>query len=242
MTTPAIIDAVVVILLVIATALGARRGLLKTLAGLVILVVALIGAGMIATSFSPYVAKVVTPLMEDYVSRRVEEAVAEQASAPGWEQVEAYEADPEAVQIHDLLERLGIEAETWDAVTEQIRNGIADTGTEIAGAVADTVAESLVQSVVYGVLYILAFLLLALLLHILLGAMGLVMKLPGLHFLNAVGGGLLGFVQGALLLFLLVWVARQMGVSFETEPFLQTNILRIFTTNTPLSVLVFLTR
>ena len=78
------------------------------------------------------------------------------------------------------------------------------------------------------------------LLHVLVGAMGLVFKLPGLRGLNALGGGLLGLTEGALLLFLAVWVLRRLGVSFETETLAEAHILRIFTTNTPLSVLSFL--
>ena len=70
--------------------------------------------------------------------------------------------------------------------------------------------------------------------------MGLVLKLPGLHLLNAIGGGLLGLAQGALLLFLLIWAARHLGVSFETEALSSAHILQIFTTNTPLRVLTFL--
>ena len=43
-----------------------------------------------------------------------------------------------------------------------------------------------------------------------------------------------------LLLFLAVWLARRLGVSFETETMAETYILRIFTVNTPLSLLSFL--
>ena len=51
---------------------------------------------------------------------------------------------------------------------------------------------------------------------------------------------LLGLIEGALLLFLAVWAARRLGVSFEKEMFAQAHILRVFTTYTPLSVLSFL--
>ena len=95
-------------------------------------------------------------------------------------------------------------------------------------------------SVAYGVLFILSFLLLLLMLHVLVGAMDLVMKLPLLHGLNSLGGGALGLVEGALVLFLAVWAARRLGVSFETEALAEAHILRIFTTNTPLSLLSFL--
>ena len=70
--------------------------------------------------------------------------------------------------------------------------------------------------------------------------MDLVLQLPGLHLLNSLGGAAVGLVEGALLLFLVVWVLRRMGVSFETEALASAHILQIFTSNTPLSVLTFL--
>ena len=97
--------------------------------------------------------------------------------------------------------------------------------------------ESLAQSFIYGVLYILSFAALLLLMKVLVGAMGLVLKLPLLRGLNALGGGAVGLLEGALLLFLAVWVLRRMGVSFETEALAEAHILRIFTANTPLGVL-----
>ena len=111
-----------------------------------------------------------------------------------------------------------------------------DTGVSIAVAVVESVA----RSIIYGGLYILSFIALTILLHVLAGAMDLVLKLPGLHGLNAAGGGLVGLIEGALLLFLAVWVLRRLGVSFETEALAEAHILRIFTTNTPLSLLSFL--
>jgi uncharacterized membrane protein required for colicin V production len=93
---------------------------------------------------------------------------------------------------------------------------------------------------IYGFLYILSFIALLILLHVLVRAMDLMCKLPGLHGLNAVGGGALGLVEGVLVLFLAVWALRRLGVSFDADPWAQAQVLRIFTANTPLSVLSFL--
>jgi len=230
MTTPVIIDAIVVIILVAFVVYGTMRGLLRTLAGLVIVVVALVGAGMTAATFSEPVAGFVTPLVEARVSEKVQSVIAEQMGDP------EVQMDPESVPLRDLLERLGIDEAVWGPLAERAQQSVTETGT----AVVRAVTESLIYSVVYGLLYLLAFLLLLILLNILLKAMDLVTKLPVIHGLNALGGGILGLVEGALVLFLAVWVARKLGVSFETELFEGAHILRIFTTHTPLSVLSFL--
>ena len=131
---------------------------------------------------------------------------------------------------------LGLDEDVRGSLAEQAEERVRDTGASIVSAVV----ESMVGSVAYGVLFILSFLLLLLMLHVLVGAMDLVMKLPLLHGINTLGGGALGLVEGALVLFLAVWAARRLGISFETEALAEAHILRIFTTNTPLSLLSFL--
>lgn len=235
MTTTVIIDAIVVIVLVAFAMIGVKQGLLRSLAGLVILALSLVGAGMLASTFSAPLAKIIAPALEDYVSRQVDEAVFAQFG----------EADlefqlPEMGQLEGLLEQLGVDTEEWEAMGERILESVSDRGAAVKDAVLETVLESLVQSLLYGILFVLAFVLLVILLHVLLSAMGFVMKLPGLRMLNALGGGIVGLIEGVLLVFLGVWVARQLGVSFETETLAEAHILHIFTTNTPLSVLSFL--
>lgn len=227
MTTAVIIDAIVVIVLVGFTVCGARRGLLRTLAGLVMVVVALVGAGMLAATFSGPVTKLVSPIIQEHISDRVEEAMAQQADT---------HQESEEFRAEDLLALLGLDEDVRGSLAERAEESIRDTGASIASAVV----ESMVSSFAYGILFILSFLALLLLLHVLVGAMDLVMKLPLLHGLNTLGGGVLGLIEGALLLFLAVWAARRLGISFETEALAEAHILRIFTTNTPLSLLSFL--
>lgn len=230
MTTPVIIDAIVVMVLVVFVVVGTIRGALRTLAGLVIVVVALVGAGMAASTFSEPVTKLAAPLIEERVAQKVESVLGEQLG-----QLELQPGEGE-FQLKELLEHLGLDEAVWEPLLERARQSVADTGT----AVVSAVAESLIHSVIYGLLYLLSFLILLLLLNILLKAMDLITKLPVIHAFNALGGGILGLTEGALLLFLAVWVARKFGVSFEAELFEGAHILRIFTTHTPLSVLSFL--
>lgn len=236
MTTAVIMDAIVVIILVVAVCYGAKRGLLESLAGLIIVVMALVGAGIAAGTFTEPVAGFVTPLVEERVAERVEAALEEQAGAFAGEWSLEELPDLEELPIAEVLALMGLDEEVRASLAERAQNMIRDTGATVVSAVV----ESLVRSFVYGVLFFLAFLTILLLLKVLVGAMGLVLKLPGLRLLNALGGAVIGLAEGALLLFLAVWVCRKLGVSFETEALAEAHILRIFTTNTPLSLLSFL--
>lgn len=236
MTTAVIMDAIVVIILVVAVCYGAKRGLLESLAGLIIVVMALVGAGIAAGTFTEPMAGFVTPLVEERVAERVEAALEEQAGAFAGEWSLEEVPDLEELPIAEVLALMGLDETVRASLAERAQNMIRDTGATVVSAVV----ESLVRSFVYGVLFLLAFLTILLLLKVLVGAMGLVLKLPGLRLLNALGGAVIGLIEGALLLFLAVWVCRKLGVSFETEALAEAHILRIFTTNTPLSLLSFL--
>lgn len=233
MTTPVIIDAIAAAVLAGFALWGARRGLLRSLTGLLAVVVALVGAGLIAGALAAPAARLAGPLIEEQIRRQVDDALAVQSS----QQVEMPELEEDGeFEIADLLVLMGLDEDVRRSLTEEIREKAVDTGVDVAAAVV----ESVVQSLLYGALFLLSFLLLMLLLKLAIGAMDLVMKLPGFRLLNALGGAAVGLIEGVLLAFLTVWVLRRLGISFDKALVAQTHILHFFTTNTPLSALSFL--
>lgn len=220
MTTPVIIDIVIAVFLAGFCIWGACRGLFRALAGLVIVAAALIGAAMIAATFAPPAAKLVAPMIRERIAQRVEDAAEERSG------------EMEDGEIARILEQLGLETDRWEEMTRQTEETLKDTGTDLLSAVA----EGLVQSVLYGVLYLLSFLALTLLLRTLLRAMDLVLRLPGLHLLNAMGGGLLGLVEGGVLLGLAVWALGSFAGFPDAELAAQTRLLSFLMTCTPLRI------
>lgn len=235
MTTPVIIDAIAAAVLVGFALWGAGRGLFRSLTGLLSVIVALVGAGLIAGALAAPAARLAGPLVEEHIRGQVDEAMEIQSS----QQVEMPELEIEeddGFAIEDLLALMGLDEDVRESLLGDIQEKAVDTGVSVAAAIV----ESVVQSLLYGVLFLLSFLALMLLLKLAVGAMDLVLKLPGLHLLNALGGAVIGLAEGALLAFLAIWIARRLGVSFDTEMVAQTHILHFFTTNTPLSALSFL--
>ncbi len=232
MTTPVIIDAIAVAVLAGFGILGAWKGLLRTLAGLLIVVLSLAGAGIIASALSVPAAKVAAPVIEKRLEARLEEAIEERY--PGERPADGRSPLEDRLSIADMLDLLGIDETRWDALSFRALDAVRDTGAHLMTAVIESVA----RSMLYGVLYMLSFVLLSVALHLLVRMLDAFLKLPGLHGLNAVGGGLVGLAEGALLLFLAVWVLRLAGVSFNAGE--GGRIFRFFTTHTPLDALKFL--
>lgn len=222
MTTPAIIDAVAVSVLALFAVLGAWRGLLRTLAGVLVVILSLAGAGIIASALSVPAAKLIAPVIEKRIEARLDEAVREQGRGE------------EPLALTELLDLLGVDQTRREALTGRAQETVRETGAGLAAAVV----ESLARSALYGVLYMISFLLLSVGLHLLARMLDAVLRLPGLRALNAWGGGLLGLAEGALLLFLAVWALRLVGVSFDGED--GGRIFRVFTVYTPLDALKFL--
>ena len=216
MTTPVIIDAIAVAVLAGFAIWGAWKGLLRTLAGLLVVVISLAGAGIVASALSAPAAKLIAPAIEKRIESRLENAMEERRAEPG--------DDPEdALSVAELLELLGIDEVQRDALALRAQDTVRETGA---------------RTMLYGVLYMLSFLLLSFALHLLVRMLDAVLRLPGLRGLNAVGGGLVGLAEGALLLFLAVWALRLVGVSFDGQEDCQ--VFRFFTAHTPLDALKFL--
>ena len=228
MTTPVIIDVIMAVVLIAAVIYGAHRGLFRALAGLAVVIVALVGAAIIANTLAAPAARLVTPLIREQIETKVDEAMARQS-----QEVQMPEEDvDEGFAIEDLLALMGLDEDVRNSLASQTQEKIQDTGV--------AVVESLAQSILYAALFLVSFVGLTILLKLLIRAMDLVLQLPGLHLVNSLGGAVIGLIEGALVLFLAIWVLRRFGVSFETDTVSATHILRFFATHTPLSALSLL--
>ena len=71
MTTPVIIDVIMAVVLIAAVIYGAHRGLFRALAGLAVVIVALVGAAIIANTLAAPAARLVTPLIREQIETKV---------------------------------------------------------------------------------------------------------------------------------------------------------------------------
>lgn len=232
MTTPVIIDVIAAAILIASAAWGAHRGLLRALAGLAVVIAALVGAAIIANTLAAPAAHLVTPLIQEHIETRVDAAMAQQS-----QEVQMPEEDVDQdFAIEDLLALMGLDEDVRSSLVQQTEEKIRDTGVSLAMAVVESVA----QSILYAALFVLSFAVLTIALKLLVRALDLVLQLPGLHLVNSLGGGIIGLIEGALALFLAIWVLRRFGVSFETDTVSATHILKFFAAHTPLSALSLL--
>ena len=214
MAIPVIIDIIAAAVLLGFIISGAKRGLFRALAGLVMILVALAGARVAAEKLTAPAAELMRPVLEHRIEAKLDAALEtpeESGRMP--------EEDTDGPDARDLLALLGVEEERLDELAEQVQESVRDTGVTILTAVAEALAEP----VLYSLLFLLAFLLLAVGLKLLARLLDLAMKLPVLHGANALGGGVVGALEGAVVLLLLTMLLLRLDVPLE-----ESRILHIY--------------
>lgn len=208
--------------LLLALVLGVRQGFLQSLARVAIIIVALLGAAWLAEHLADPAAKWLEPMLTEKIQQQMDG----QGAA----------ADDPSLAAAGLLETFGFSGEALDKLVESATEKAQEVGQTLLSAVVSTV----LRSVAYAVVYLVSFLLLLLLLRLLLAPLHLFTKLPVVHGINAVMGGALGLVKGALLLFFAVWLLRRFQIWITPELISQTYILRFFAEHSPMELITSL--
>ena len=205
-----IADLLIAAALLAAVVIGARRGLLRSLTGLIVVVLAFVLASWAADRLADPVAQKLSPLVE----RRIEQKLTRQESA----------------SAESVLADFGFIGERLQELTQQVVHAAQESGASLLAALSQSVA----HSVAYTLVYVVSFVLLLLVLGLLSKPLQLVTKLPVIHGANAIGGGALGLVWGALVVFVAVWALRKFDILLTPETVEQSRLLRFFAEHSPL--------
>lgn len=229
-----IIDLVLAAVLAVFALLGARKGLIRSLMALVSVVVALIGATLLTAMFVEPVTDLVYPKVEERVLEQFERDIPSDALAAEDGDLSAGGLLPDELsEALDTLKRFGVSDDAIDGVTKSV--------TDSAVSAAERAAYLLVKTIVQAALFLAFFLALMLLLRLLTHGLDRLFSLPVLAQLNGLGGAALSLMEGALLIFLIVFLAPRLGVTWFADHAAGTHLLAWFLNNTPRSIIASLT-
>lgn len=215
MSDALICDGLVLLVLLAFVLWGYCRGLIMTVASVVVLVTACVGATMVSDTISPVLTQALTPKMEAYLQSYLDE----QGLPSAQDTVESYLAGSELEMFIPLLEQESF-GEIGDAVED------------FASSTLSAVAERITQGVLQAGIWLVTFLVLQILLSILIRAVDLVSKLPVISTANAVGGALVGVLWGVVVLCVLIGVGSWFGWLPGADVSEQTVIYRVFADKT----------
>ena len=136
-------------------------------------------------------------------------------------------------KLEQRLTAFGFEGDTLSELVDNAVEKAQQAGETLLSAVVSTA----LKSAAYAVVYVVSFLLLLLLLRLILTPLHLFTKLPVVHGVNALLGGVLGLVKCALLLFLAVWVLQKLQLLVTPELVSKTVLLKFFAQNSPIDLI-----
>ena len=226
-----IADGLVLAVLLIFALVGAHRRLILSLCGLLAVIVAFVGAGFLAQTFSPMVADALEPQFAAAIEEQLNASLQAQAEA-GQEAVPSSDDVPPEGGL-DALREMGFYETLISSVDRAGESGMTAAAASAAAAVAAAIA----QSAAYLILFLVGFAVILLAWKLLSRALDLVARLPGLHFLNKTGGAVFGLIQACILLFIAAWLLQFFGQALPRELVDQTVLLKFFMTTNPFSLL-----
>ena len=217
--TPAALipDVVILAVMVLTVVLGAKAGLLKSLAGVIVVVCSAVGASFAAKLFADPVAEKLAPLLTSRLTEKLESGGSATRTASAGE----------------MLQQFGFSGKPLDSLVDQVTEQVRETGR----SVVETVVGTVTHSIAYAAVFLVSFLILLLVLTLLVKGLELAAELPGLKTVNGFGGAVLGLIKGVLLVFAAVWVLRKLQLIITPELVENTVLLKFFANNSPLSLL-----
>ena len=140
MTTPYLIfDIVILLILAVFALLGAKRGLLLSLCGLLAVLVAFIGASAVSDVMAPKVAAYLEPKFAAALEQRLEEQIQSASWQSNGSAGAAGAVTPDDLPLQDVLNVLkdmGFYQSAVDAVDKAVRAGMTEVAASAAAAAA----------------------------------------------------------------------------------------------------------
>ncbi|MGM9619765.1 MAG: CvpA family protein [Oscillospiraceae bacterium] len=213
-------DIALAAVLLLAAIIGAVRGLYRSLAGLLVLVLAIAGAGWLTETCAAGVEECIRPALTERMERLVGDAVRSEAENAAPEMDSELFSSAEA-----LLERFGWEGDLAETVREGTESALRSAEEAVAAALVESLLPAMVSTMLKTVFFLLLLFALTLLSRL---ARPLFERLPVVRQCNTLLGAAAGLIQGVLAAFLLVWFARCLGFLPEAETLNGTFLLRLF--------------
>ncbi len=221
---PAIlIDLILLAALVLAVIRGAKKGFVLTLCSLVAVVVALVGANFLADTLTPAVSKAIEPTIETAIQTALES------------QVQSLQDTATGETLTAIRDKGGLYAFVANAMADALEG--VDLAPSVA-LVATQAATAVAAQLAHGILFLVAFFVVLIGWTILSHALDLVAKLPGLNSLNGLLGGVVGFVKGLVIVYIIVWGLYTLTGTVSQETAQQTHLFLFLTQHGPLELLM----
>ena len=224
-----IIDIVLLTIVALCTWGGYRKGLIGGIAGILAIVIALFGGGLVSSTYAQEVVPALEPFVDGYIdSANNRDAVLEEMGYGNTdlslEDVLEQDSSLRYDYAYECLRVVGFYEERAEELAGESVRYAADNGVDMTRAVVAVLCDT----VTYVAGLALSFLLI-LILIVAIGNVGnLSFRLPNMELLDEIGGAVLGFIKGLLYCVLLCWLLSFFGIVIGKDPLSHTTLAQFF--------------
>ena len=224
-----VIDIVLLIIIVVCTWNGYKRGLIGGLAGILAIVVALLGGSLLSSAFSHEVIPALEPFVGGYVDSQENRVdIMEKIGVGGtvYSLEDTLRKNPELCYDYarENFIKAGISEKRAEELAVRAVNVAEKDGVSMPKAVTAVLCETItgVGALVIG------FLLILILLVAMANVVNLSFRLPNMESVDEVGGAVLGFGKGFLYCVLVSWLLSFLGLLIGGDTMNSTTLGRFF--------------
>ena len=225
----AVIDILLIIIIAICTWNGYKRGLVGGVAGILAIIISLLGASIVSAAYSHEVVPALEPFVSGYLdSHRNRDAILERmgygSSDLSLEDILQQDTSLRYDYAYECLSDLGLYSKRAEDLAADAVNLEAETGSTMTQAIVSVLCDTITS---VGTMLI-AFLLILILLVAVASIGNLSFRLPNLESVDEIGGAILGFGKGFLYCILLCWLLSFLGIIIGKETMAHTTLGRFF--------------
>ena len=209
------IDILILIILIHGAWSGYKKGLIMGVAGALVLMVAVYGANLLASTFAYDVVPALKPFAGGYVEGQID-AEGGVLETLEWENEENYSLEDLLAQHEDEKDQFAAVCYENLGIAPAAAAVMAESAVEMAEEedlpLVDAVTNELCRRVSYVGCFILAFLMIAIVLTVVINLPNLSYKIPHLDLVNDIAGTLIGIATAAAYAAVLVWALKFLGM------------------------------
>lgn len=225
----AVIDILLIIILALCTWNGYKRGMVGGVAGILAIIVSLLGASIVSAAYSHEVVPALKPFITGYMdSHRNRDAILERmgygSSELSLEDILQQDSSLRYDYAYECLSDLGLYSKRAEDLAQDAVALAEETGVTMTEAIVSVLCDTITG---VGTMVI-AFLLILILLVAVASIGNLSFRLPNLESVDEIGGAILGFGKGFLYCILLCWLLSFLGVVIGKDTMAHTTLGRFF--------------
>lgn len=223
------IDVILLVIIALCTWGGYRKGLVGGIAGILAIVISLVGGSLLSSTYAHEVVPALEPFVDGYIdSQKTRDSIMDKMGYGytdlSLEDILAQDSSLRYDYAYECTKDLGF----YEDRAQDLADAAVDYATENGVGMTEAVVSVLCDTITYVAGLTIAFLMILIFLVAIANVGNLSLRLPNMQALDEIGGAALGFVKGFLFCVLLSWVLSFLGLAIGKDTLESSTLGRFF--------------